>query len=75
MAGSPEPTPRWRITGIDQDSGNRVFAPVDLGQTGTTPECFVNAGAVVCITDDTKQATAPAIDGQTGTQVYSLVNR
>jgi hypothetical protein len=72
LASSPAtPGPQWWVVGIDVRSGQRLFAPVQLGVTARPPQCFLNGPTnVLCLNDDSSN-TAYVVDVQSGALSYT----
>ncbi len=72
LASSPAtPGPQWWVVGIDIRSGQRLFAPVQLGATARPPQCFLNGPAnVLCLNNDSSNI-AYVVDVRSGSLSYT----
>lgn len=65
---SGAPLPQWWLVGLDVRDGHRLFAPIRLDTSITSPpECFLNGTTtVLCLRNDARTAAAWVIDTASG---------
>ncbi|ORV85779.1 hypothetical protein [Mycolicibacterium iranicum] len=60
----------WSLVGLNVDTGQRLFPPVQL-KRGGKPYCYLNGpDALLCITTDIDNRTAWVIDSRSGVVTY-----